>query len=436
MKKILIIIFIISLAMPAIAQDTLRLGDAIEIALANNYSVRLVRKQREIADNNVHVGNAGFLPTITASAGGSYSVNDIRMDLVMQQSINKNNAETTTYNGAVQLNWTIFDGMGMFISLDRLELLRQKSDIELQLAMEEMLRSLIAAYYNAATARRNMKVAADNLGLSRQRYQRAKDRAEYGAAVRVQLLRAEVDLNADSSAYMQSELEYKNIIRQLNFVMGRSHDEKFIPAEGLAIDPAPPLDSLRRDAMRNNSSINKAIAERDISERDRDLVMSALYPRISVSAGYNYNRTESDGGFFLYNVQEGFSASVNASLTLFNSFRTMIRSENSEIAIEMNEVAIEQIRARIDMNLRNAYENYEMLKKMHALEETAIETARLNYERTQSLYELGQTTSLELRQSQINLMRARLRLNDVEYRTRLARTELMLIAGRLLDEYK
>jgi outer membrane protein TolC len=423
-------------AAPAAAQDTLRPRRAIEIALANNYSVRIVRNQQKIADNNAHIGNAGFLPVLNAAGGANYSVNDVEMDLVMGQKINNQGSVSKGYNGSAELQWTIFDGFGMFISYDRLELLRDKSDIELQLAMEEMTRNLVATFYDAVRAKKNMQIARKTLELSRQRYQKARDRAEYGTAPKIELLNAEVDLNTDSSRYMQSRLSYKNILRSLNFVMGRNTNEKFVPV-GEDIDyNIPPLKDVRESASDNNNSINKAIAERDISRRDHNMVLASLYPRISLTGGYSYSRTESDGGFFLYNVQKGFNASVNASVNIFNGFRTSIRAENAQIAVQMNEVAIERMRAQIDLNVINTYENYKMLAKMLSMEKSAVETARMNFSRTRELYDLGQVTSVDLRQAQINLMRAENRLSDVEYQKRVAATELLLLTGHLLDEFR
>ena len=52
---------------------TLSLHDAIELALKNNYDIRIVKNDLSVAQNNVNVGNAGFLPTLDGnfSNGGS-----------------------------------------------------------------------------------------------------------------------------------------------------------------------------------------------------------------------------------------------------------------------------------------------------------------------------------------------------------------------------
>jgi outer membrane protein TolC len=62
MKRSIFIIILISFSISIFAQEQLTMQDAIEKALANNYSIQMVKKQKEIARKNVTLGNAGILP--------------------------------------------------------------------------------------------------------------------------------------------------------------------------------------------------------------------------------------------------------------------------------------------------------------------------------------------------------------------------------------
>ena len=59
-----IFLILFSLTFNLDAQENLTLEKAIRIALENNYSVKLTKKDVEIAENNTAVGNSGFLPTV------------------------------------------------------------------------------------------------------------------------------------------------------------------------------------------------------------------------------------------------------------------------------------------------------------------------------------------------------------------------------------
>ncbi|MFA7494408.1 MAG: TolC family protein, partial [Proteiniphilum sp.] len=62
-KNILFPLFLL-LASAASAQQVMNLQECLRIGLENNYDLRIVRNEELISDNNVTLGNAGFLPEV------------------------------------------------------------------------------------------------------------------------------------------------------------------------------------------------------------------------------------------------------------------------------------------------------------------------------------------------------------------------------------
>ena len=60
-------------------------------------------------------------------------------------------------------------------------------------------------------------------------------------------------------------------------------------------------------------------------------------------------------------------------------------------------------------------------------------TATDNYNRSNERYKLGQTTSVELRQEQINLLNAQTSRNLAKYNAKLAELQLLQLTGQLLN---
>ncbi|NNE76063.1 MAG: TolC family protein, partial [Pricia sp.] len=50
--------------------------EAANLALANNFGIKVALNEVEIAENNKGVLNSGYLPTVTASAGANYNRDD------------------------------------------------------------------------------------------------------------------------------------------------------------------------------------------------------------------------------------------------------------------------------------------------------------------------------------------------------------------------
>ncbi len=433
--KILSIILILIFPAAAFAQDTLSLQNAIEKALAGNFDIRLAKKSREAADNSVNIGNAGMLPSVSASGSANVSVTDIDMTIAAGQQpmdINQDGSRTDNYNAGVLLNWTLFDGLAMFTSFDKYKKLQNKSKIEFQNAVEAMIRDLTDAYSNTVRLKKNLAVLQESIQIDMDRIGRIKTKTEFGAAPGIELLNAQVDLNADSAAYLQTEINYRNMKRRLNLIMGISIDEQFILQDIIDFKKIPDFETLKQQAMENNTSINMAFAEEEISELDHDLIIASLYPRISAQASYNYSRQESDGGFMLLNQQKGYSLGLTASWQIFSGFQTKIAAENADIRTEMNSIMTERIRTQIMLTLQNTYDTYLRRKRVLEMEQQNLQTAERNFERSRELYRLGQINSVELRQAQLALQRSENAINNAEFLLKTAETELLLLSGRIM----
>ena len=64
MKRFFIIISILCATFTGYAQQIYSLKQCIETGLERNYSIRIIRNEQQISDNNATRGNAGYLPTV------------------------------------------------------------------------------------------------------------------------------------------------------------------------------------------------------------------------------------------------------------------------------------------------------------------------------------------------------------------------------------
>lgn len=59
----------------------------------------------------------------------------------------------------------------------------------------------------------------------------------------------------------------------------------------------------------------------------------------------------------------------------------------------------------------------------------------MNFDRTQELFQLGQVTTTQFREAQLNWIRAELRLINEKYTAKFAEVELYRLSGTLPDLY-
>lgn len=435
--KIKYLILLLLLGNSIYAQQTLTLKDAIEIGLKNNFAIQIVKKTGEIAQNNFSYGNAGMLPKVDASGSYSYSNTNIDMKIAagpQTQTITKKGNAQNTLVGSVELNWTLFDGFSMFITYEKLQSLKDKSDIEIQIAVENLIKNITSTYLEIIKFQELVEILQETINISQERLQRMKDKYEYGSALKIEVLKAELDLNTDSTNLLQTQLVLDNLKRSLAYLLGQNMEfANFNVQKQLPIYNLKPYDQLIKNAFNKNTSIMKQLKDKEISELDYRNIQSFYYPRIAFKTGYNYNRQTSESGFMLKNESNGYSFGISASINLFDGFKTSIQSQNALVNIKINELRLNDLYNQIELSINNSYQNYLKNRKIFEMQKQNLETANQNFERSKELYLLGQLTALEFREAQLNLQRAKYSLIDSEIQLKNSELELITLSGELLN---
>jgi outer membrane protein len=417
------------------AQETLNFDQAVTKCLSNNFSIQIIKKNVEISKNNNNIGNAGMLPSLAATGSIQNSNNDVNINFADGNSINQEGNNSENLNANVQLNWTIFDGFGMFISKNKLDALEELSEIDAQLQIENTLRNLVNLYFEAARQKQTLVALEENLEISADRYLRVKDKVDLGGAPKIDLLNAEVDLNQDSTNYLLAKINYENTLRNLNNLLGNGPDQSI----DISLEEEGTIDLFTRDyivdeAMKLNSSIMQSMKSQEISQYDYNLVKASLAPQINLSSSYGYSEMTTDAGWMVLNQSTGLTAGVSANINLFNGLRTSTQLQNAKINMQINDMMLQDVKNQVLTNIYNNYALYESRFEIWELEKQNLKTANINYQRTQELYHLGQSTSIDLRLAQLNLLNARNSQMNAYYQLKIAESELLIISGKLLKE--
>jgi len=432
-KSVIIILMIFSSSI-VFSQETINLDDAIEIALENNYSIRIVEKNNAIAENNFSYGSAGMLPVLSAGGSINKSNTNVNMAFVTGESIESSGNKSTNKSGSIDLNWTLFDGFRMFISYRKLEALKHLSDIEKQILIENTLNTVINSFYEVVRYKEELLALLENIAISNERLERIETKVEFGASLKLDALHTKVDLNRDSSNYLQTELALGNAKRNLNLILGRSPETNFDIVYNQEFRKISDQNEIKKAALGRNTSVLQALYNRQISEMEYKEIKASRYPRIDFNSSYTYSSSEADAGFFLSNESYGLNSGFTASISLFDGFRKSIQAQNARVMIDISDLQVEEIKLQIETAVITAYDNYTKRLQIYQMEVQNLKTAQQNFDRSEELYKLGQITSTELREAQLNLLSSKNSITNAYFIVKLAETELFLLSGQLLEK--
>lgn len=433
-RKGFLVVGLIFIALMGHAQDLLTKEKAVSLALEHNYGILIAKNTVEIAENNTTVLNMGYLPTLTGNGGANFNKDNTEAEFSNGNSTELTGAESSRYNASLNLNYTLFDGLGRYYNYKRLKEEYQLSELQAREAIENTVIDMLAMYFQVANMSQNVSALEKSLEISRDRLKRAQYQFDYGQDTKLGVLNAEVDRNNDSIGVINMQLELDKAKRNLNVVMGNSISNIFEVDTLVTFKMGLEKEALHQKMLANNVVLlqnEKTIA---ISQYDVKTGKSGYLPRIGLSGSYGWSKNNNNAASFVtVSTNTGLSAGVNLTWDIFDGGTTVTRVKNAKIALENQQLLKEQIEAEVERNFNNAWDHYQNKLVVYQIEENNILTARNNFERTQEKFKMGQVNSLEFRQAQINLLNAVVSKNKAKYEAKLAEISLLQISGELLN---
>ena len=151
----------------AMAQNQLLTKDeAIDLVLENNLDIQVARNTKQIDDNNADILNSGYLPSVTGNASGSIDKQDSEGVLANGDTRTAEGAETRRYSAAVNVNYTLFDGLGRYYNYKNFKERSQQSELEVRQTIETTILQLFTVYYEAARLTENTNTLEQALEIS------------------------------------------------------------------------------------------------------------------------------------------------------------------------------------------------------------------------------------------------------------------------------
>lgn len=426
------------------AQDVLSKGQAIDLVLENNFGILVAKNQVDIAENNKSVLNSGYLPTLSGNAGASYNRDDsviefpgqLNNDGTPRADVEIDQAESQRYNAGLNLNYTLFDGLGRFYNYKVLKEQYQLSELQARETIETTIVQMFSVYFEVARISENIRVLEETFQNTSERLNRAEYAFQYGQNNKLDVLNAEVDLVNDSISLMNERQLLLNTKRDLNVVLNRELENSFEVDTTVTFVETLLLDEIMGTAEENNVSLLQAQTNMNINDYTLKSAKSVFLPTIGLTGSYGWNLNQSAASAFFPGTNNStYSFGLGASLTwnIFDGGRSITEIKNARIRLDNQDLFQQQLRQEVRRDIANARGNYINRLNVYHLQEKNVATATNNYERSNERYKLGLITSVELRQAQINLLNASTSKNLAKYNAKLAELQLLQLTGQLLN---
>ncbi|MDR1340508.1 MAG: TolC family protein [Prevotellaceae bacterium] len=415
------------------AQNTVSLSECLKIALENNYSLQIVKNENEIAGNNYTRANAGFLPSVDASASYSGSVGNNSSSDFFDNNTKTKGQVANSGSAGVNASWDIFSGYKAQAKYAQLKELKEISDLNTRFEIENLIANVTAEYYYLVQQEQHKNNLEFILSISKERVRIVGINYELGSRSKMELLQAQVDFNSDSSALVRQKQQILTSEIRLKTLMGQLNRAQIVPDSSVYLLPELVFASLHEKTLDENTQLQIAAKQVNISEHEFKIIRSSSFPYVRLTSGYNYNFNFYNKGTTKKSNSTGLDYGLTVGVPIFDGGNRRREIKNAQIAKKNRELAQLEAQLDVEAKLQEIYSSYSNYLSLIKVERQNLKTAHENFAIAAERYRLGELFGIDMREAQNSLLDAEKRLLDVEYNAKIDEISLMMLAGNAME---
>jgi outer membrane protein len=418
------------------AQSILTVEESVALALRHNYDILLVRNDSAAYALDYSYANYAFLPGVGGSVSKIWNNNHQKQELSDGSKRDRKGIKSNNLVSSINLNWTLFDGLKMFATRDKLAEFQKLGELSVRNQVVATVANILTTYYNIVRQQQQLRAIEEQMSIDEERVTLADRKFSVGLGSKPELLQAKVDLNAQKAAQLQQQTLIIQLKEQLNQLSGQPSGKYFEVVDSIPINLDINIGNITTNLESTNPTLQVASKNIDIANLTLRERKAERWPTISFNSAYNFTRANNQAVINtftpLFNQNNGYNFGLSASVPIFNRFNTRRLIKQAELDIQYQQLFFENQRSLINTGISNAFKDYEYQKRALALEEENIQLAKENVAIALERFRQGVSTNLELREAQISLQDAYNRLIAARYNTKIAEIELLRLKGDII----
>lgn len=432
-SKVLILLMTLGVT-SVFGQEVLRKVDAIEMALKSNFDIREADNNQNIALNNASKKNSGFLPTVAANGGVTYAITNSENTFTSGEVQSASGVQTERYNASIGANYILYNGESRKYNFKKFQESLNISELQSRGVIENVIVNIFGSYYEVARLTQNEITQKETLDVSGERLRRAQYTFDYGQNTQLDVLNAEVDYNNDSINYLNIVQQLENEKRSLNLFLGRDVNTPFSVDTTLNYSQDLSRDAILESTLNNNVVVLQQNGFLRSAEYDIKINNGANKPTVGLNTNYGWNQNNLGATSFVESQNSSaLSYGATVSWNIFDGGQTSVRRQNNLIQLDNQKLGMDRLKLNLNRDVNNAWSIYQTALFVLKAQEKNLATNERNFSRTKEQQSLGQITSIEFRQAQLNLLNAKLNYNQAKYSAKNAELALLQLSGEIMN---
>jgi outer membrane protein len=404
------------------------LVDCLNEALQKNPKILQAQQFIIQAGGQLISAKAALYPAINASSNLQTSNND-----VFREQSPANPGFDSTWSVTLQLTKTFYNGGITRNQIAVAKLQQDISTIELQEAVNQAIYDTRNAFYNVLVNESDINRRKQTIDLLKREVERQKSLFEAGRATKFNIIRTEVRLANELPGLEQATVAYQTAVYNLLNTMGvpspaTGQPLDFAVSGTLEITPfSHDVDALVSEARSHSPELVQDEKQIEVQKRYVDIAKAALIPQLSVFAGTDLQRDNSQGAAFLDNHQTSVMG-LAGTWNIFDGFSSKGNAIQSESQMRQATILRDAANRQIEYDVRTALLNLKQAENSYQIQQANVQKAMQSIDLARSSVEAGIATQFDILQATVDLSDAQ----NIELQSRFTYNVAVATLERLL----
>lgn len=408
----------------------LSLQEAISIAIKNNFDIQIAKNNVDVSVINNHIGMAGGLPTVTATASDQQSIVNINQKLNTGLILSRNGATSNNLNANITGSMVLFNGYRVVTTKKRLEELEKQSQQQLNLQIQNTIALVMQQYFEVVRLQANIKTLEVSIALSKQQLALTQSRQAVGYANNADVYQSKINLNTREQDLLNQQLIIQQAKVDLLNILNLKPDSAIIIKDTIVTDENLKLEDVLNGIDKNPLviSLQHQIKINELAEKE---TAAQRQVELRSNIGINYGRNQANGGQLLLNQNYGPFFNIGVSVPLYNGGNIKRQEQTAKINTTNARLQKESAIAVFKANTTKMYQAYTNNLQQAATQKNTVAISENLVQLVLERYKLAQATILEVQEALRSYEEAAFRLTNISFNAKMAEIELKRIAGTL-----
>ena len=385
------------IAIPLHAQESaldLTLDQALEIALSENLTVQVADMEVTKTGYARKGTYAALFPQVNFSADYQRTIKKQVMYMEDQSfAVGRDNTWSTGFNASMPL-----------ISVQLWKSI-QVTAIDVELVVEQarssrqdLIEQVQQAFYATLLANDLYTVYKENYDNARMDYEDVKEKYDNIVLCKWRL-KALMGIDLDTEVNCVGSLsDYSDTMRELSM------------NEAISLE--------------NNSSLKQLELQQESLHKNYQMQLAAYYPSLNLSLSYMWTAMEDNFKFNQYKWNPYSVGGISLTIPIFSGGQRYNAVRQTRIQQDQLALQRENTARELEVAVRQSLSSMNTCVQQFSAAEKSVEGAQVGYDIAQKRYDVGSGTFLELQDSKLALLQAKLNLNQSIYDYLVAKSTL------------